>query len=42
MLLICFSSSQILGQDILEDIIYFKNGTVLRGQVMEHEPNGYI
>jgi len=42
LILICFSSSQILGQEVLEDVIYLENGTVLRGQVLEYDPKGEI
>lgn len=30
------------GQQLMEDVIYLKNGSVLRGQIMEYKPDGNI
>ncbi|MCH2046319.1 MAG: hypothetical protein MK212_19550 [Saprospiraceae bacterium] len=30
------------GQKLMEDIIYLKNGSILRGQIMEYKPDGNI
>lgn len=38
----CLFSAAVWAQTTLEDVVYLKNGSILRGQVMEYDPNANI
>lgn len=39
---ICLTTVNIWAQENKEDVVYLENGSVIRGQVMEYDPNGNI
>lgn len=39
---ICLTTVSTWAQDTKEDVVYLENGSVIRGQVMEYDPNGNI
>lgn len=38
----CFFSAAVWAQTTLEDVVYLKNGSILRGQVLEYDPSTNI
>ena len=40
--LICLTTVNTWAQETKEDVVYLENGSVIRGQVMEYDPNGSI
>lgn len=40
--MICLTTVSAWAQDTKEDVVYLENGSVIRGQVMEYDPNGNI
>ncbi|WMX12760.1 MULTISPECIES: hypothetical protein [unclassified Aureispira] len=42
LLLICLSFGAVLGQTTTEDVVYFKDGSILRGQILEYTPKSEI
>ena len=40
--LICLTTVNTWAQETKEDVVYLENGSVIRGQVMEYDPNGNI
>jgi len=41
-LIICLTTVNTSAQQTKEDVVYLENGSVIRGQVMEYDPNGNI
>lgn len=41
-LLVCLTTVNVQAQNTKEDVVYLENGSVIRGQVMEYDPNGNI
>jgi sRNA-binding regulator protein Hfq len=40
--MICLTTGNTWAQDTKEDVVYLENGSVIRGQVMEYDPNGNV
>ncbi len=42
LVIICLTTVDTWAQETREDVVYLENGSVIRGQVMEYDPNGNI